>query len=116
MSKGRLLLLGKDLVRLQRRGELLRQAGFTTSLTQTLEEARRLCREMRYLAAIVGHAVDARERTQAIRYLREECGVPIVLITEGKGLTGLKADAYVPQHEEDIRLRDVLAEMIGSSA
>lgn len=107
--------MGKDVASLQRRGDMLRKAGYAPFLTESLEEARQICRELRFFAAVVGHAVDARERTQSIRYLREECGVPVVLVTEGKGLTGLKADAYVALHEEEARLSQILAEMTGSS-
>ena len=115
MSKGRILLLGNDIVRLQRRGELLRRDGYTPFLTESLEQARKICRELRFLAAVVGHAVDARERTQSIRYLREECGIPVVLVTQGGELTALRADAYVPLHEEENRLGEILAGMADGS-
>jgi hypothetical protein len=115
MSKGRVLLLGKDIVSLQRRAELLRRVGYTPFLTETLEQVRKVCRELRFLAAVVGHALDARERTQSIRYIRDECGVPVVIITEGKALSGLKADAYLPLLEEETRLGQILALVAGSS-
>jgi hypothetical protein len=115
MSKGRILLLGKDIHRLQRRGELLRRAGYTPFLTQSLQQARKICRELQFLAAVIGHAVDVRDRTQSIRYIRAECGVPVVLVTEGKELTGVKADAYVSLHEEERKLGQILATMTGGS-
>ncbi len=116
MTKGRILLFGKDSATLQRRGELLRRAGYMPFLTESLEQARKICRELRFLAAVVGHAVDVRERTQSIRYLREECGVPVVLVTQGKELTSLRADAYVPLQEEESKLGEVLAGMADGSS
>jgi hypothetical protein len=115
MTKGRILLFGKDSAMLQRRGDLLRKAGYTPFLTESLEHARKICRELRFLAAVIGHAVDVRERTRSIRYLREECGIPVVLVTQGKELTSLRADAYVPLQEEEHRLGEVLAGMADGS-
>jgi hypothetical protein len=115
MPKKRVLLLGRGGDKLQSRGERLRQAGFVPFLTEDLETALKVCREVQFSAAVVGQAIDAQEKTHAIRLLRQECRLPVVLITEGKTLTGVKADAYISCEEETLRLEGVLTELMSNS-
>ena len=43
-----------------------------------------------------GHLLAANEKQRLVRYFRERCEIPVLLVTEGPFLTTVRADAYIP--------------------
>jgi hypothetical protein len=98
VSKGRILLFGRDSKRLLWRADLLRRNGFTPFVSENLEQARKVCQEVPFDAAVIGHSVDATERTN------------------GRQLSGIKADGYVPFEDEQRCLESLLEGIIARNS
>jgi DNA-binding response OmpR family regulator len=83
---------------LEGRSQALIAAGFTVFSTEDPEQAMKVCDRAEFDIAIVGHLLSGSEKQRLVRYFREKCGIPVLLVTEGPFLTTLRADAYVPMH------------------
>jgi DNA-binding NtrC family response regulator len=78
------------------RSQALMAEGFSVFSTDNPEQAIRVCNKSVFDLAIVGHLLAASEKQRLVRYFRERCEIPVLLVTEGPFLTTVRADAYIP--------------------
>lgn len=114
MKPIRVLSVGK-MESLHGRSQALIAAGFTVFSTEDPEQAMRVCNRSDFDLAIVGHLLANSEKARLVRYFRERCRIPVLLVTEGPFLTSVRADAYVPIQRPVIELVQA-AQQIAASA
>jgi DNA-binding NtrC family response regulator len=95
VKKLRALSVGK-MEALAARSQALIAAGFSVFSTNDAAQAMAVCRKSDFDVAIVGHLLAASDKQKLVRYFRERCGIPVLLVTGGPFLTTMRADAYVP--------------------
>ena len=98
MKTIRVLSVGR-MEALEARSQALMAEGFSVFSTDNSEQAIRVCDKSMFDLAIVGHLghlLAANEKQRLVRYFRERCEIPVLLVTEGPFLTTVRADAYIP--------------------
>jgi DNA-binding NtrC family response regulator len=112
VSKGRILLFGRDSKRLLWRADLVRRLGFTPFISEDLTHATTICREVTFSAAVISYGLDPMERADALRRLHRDCRVPVILITQGRLVSGARADACLAVDDEQHQLESVLQRVL----